>query len=134
MGWSEIPIKQGVSWWTHKGSNLGPLPCEPQSVDPSQPNSAIVKFQKSLQCGDLLPYVAIVSHSWPYYILYAPAVPFVNFSMGHNRAGNVEGTVCDPFLGSPLDLSHGTRRKGRTDGSERERPQTRSDDELPEAH
>jgi hypothetical protein len=26
-------------------------------------------------------------------------VPFVNFPVGHNRAGNVEGTVCDPFLG-----------------------------------
>jgi hypothetical protein len=22
------PSKQGVSWWAHKGSNLGPLPCE----------------------------------------------------------------------------------------------------------
>jgi hypothetical protein len=22
------PNKQGLFWWTHKGSNLGPLPCE----------------------------------------------------------------------------------------------------------
>jgi hypothetical protein len=24
----EKPNKQGLFWWTHKGSNLGPLPCE----------------------------------------------------------------------------------------------------------
>jgi hypothetical protein len=56
----------------------------------------------------------IVGHRRPYHILCAPAVPFVNFPVGHNRAGNVEGTVCDPFLGSPLDVSQGTRSKGTT--------------------
>ena len=25
---TESPIKQGEWWWAHKGSNLGPLPCE----------------------------------------------------------------------------------------------------------
>ena len=39
---------KGEAWWAHKGSNLGPLPCEPQSVDPSQPNQTIVKLQKCL--------------------------------------------------------------------------------------
>ena len=34
----------GEAWWAHKGSNLGPLPCEPQSVDLTWPNPAIVKM------------------------------------------------------------------------------------------
>src|SRR5258705_5149364 len=42
-----------------------------------------------------------MSQSRPYNILYARAVPLVSFPVGHNRAGNVEGTVCDPFIGSP---------------------------------
>src|SRR6201996_6628691 len=25
---AEKPIKRWVKWWAHKGSNLGPLPCE----------------------------------------------------------------------------------------------------------
>ena len=58
-------------------------------------------MQKSLQCRDCRPCWPIGGHSRPCYILCAPAVPFVNFPVGHNRAGNVEGTVCDPFLGSP---------------------------------
>ena len=37
------PARSG-RWWTHKGSNLGPLPCEPQSVDLSGPNPAIVRL------------------------------------------------------------------------------------------
>src|ERR1700674_1379823 len=56
----------------------------------------------------------IVGHSRPNHILCARAVPFVNFPVGHNRAGNVEGMVCDPFLGSHLEPSQGTKRRAQT--------------------
>jgi hypothetical protein len=35
----------------HKGSNLGPLPCEPQFVDHNQPNSAIVRYKNRCSAG-----------------------------------------------------------------------------------
>jgi hypothetical protein len=28
LGWVEKPNKTRLLWWAHKGSNLGPLPCE----------------------------------------------------------------------------------------------------------
>jgi hypothetical protein len=33
-----------LKWWAYKGSNLGPLPCEPQFLDRGQPNLATVNF------------------------------------------------------------------------------------------
>src|SRR5258705_9197937 len=55
-----------------------------------------------------------MSQSRPYNILYARAVPFVNFPVGHNRTGNVEGTVCDPFLGSPSTYPRAQEARAQT--------------------
>src|SRR5207244_3654760 len=33
---------RSAEWWAHTGSNLGPLPYEPQAIDHSQPDPAIV--------------------------------------------------------------------------------------------
>src|ERR1700748_2821486 len=77
-------------WWAHKGSNLGPLPCEPQSLDLSKPNSAIVILQKSLDRRDLRPYRAAGGHSRPHSILCAPVVPPENFPLGHKTGAGLE--------------------------------------------
>src|SRR3954468_7797352 len=39
---------QGVcnnAWWTHKGSNLGPLPCEGNALPLSYASGIVVQFQ-----------------------------------------------------------------------------------------
>ena len=39
---AETLIKQGLSWWAHKGSNLGPLPCEGNALPLSYAPGIIV--------------------------------------------------------------------------------------------
>jgi hypothetical protein len=40
LGWLEKANKSGLFWWTHKGSNLGPLPCEGNALEKTAMKSA----------------------------------------------------------------------------------------------
>src|SRR5438046_1822539 len=42
----ENPIKEGFSWWTHKGSNLGPLPCEGNALPLSYASGKLARDRK----------------------------------------------------------------------------------------
>jgi hypothetical protein len=44
---SKKPLFIGLSWWTHKGSNLGPLPCEG--------NALPLSYASGISCNDQSP-------------------------------------------------------------------------------
>src|ERR1700720_2865278 len=47
----------GQIWWTHKGSNLGPLPCEGNALPLSYASGIFVRDQKPISASDRVIHV-----------------------------------------------------------------------------
>ena len=83
---SEKPNKSRLFWWTHKGSNLGPLPCEGNALPLSYASGIFVRHQGPVNRRSIKRYNSSVA------AIYEVRGTRVKLSY-RNRAG--EGSTVD---------------------------------------